>query len=62
MNYSVQYKNARGITARSEFLPFETDEAAVEYGRDSSSQNAIVEVWKSGTLVARLFSAAPASA
>lgn len=57
MNYSIQYKNGRGITARSEFLPFETDAAAIEYGRDSSSGNASVEVWKGDNLVTRLFGA-----
>src|SRR6185312_10619192 len=25
MNYSIRYKNAKGITSRSEFLPFDTD-------------------------------------
>ena len=60
MNYSIKYKNAGGITARSEFLPFETDAAALDYGRDSSSGSAMVEVWKGELLLKRLFGAGAA--
>jgi hypothetical protein len=55
LNYSIQYKNARGITARSEFLPFDTDAEAVEHGRKGSGRDAIVEVWKGDELLVRLF-------
>ena len=54
MNYSIQYKDARGLTARSEFLPFDTDDDALGYGREGASSNAIVEVWKGDDLLARL--------
>lgn len=55
LNYSIQYKNASGVTARSEFLPFATDIEAVEHGREGSGRNAIVEVWKGDQLLVRLF-------
>ena len=54
LNYSIQYKNARGITARSEFLPFATDADAMEHGREGSARDAIVEVWKGDHLLVRL--------
>lgn len=57
MNYSIQYKNARGITARSEFLPFATDADAMEHGREGSGRDAIVEVWKGDHLLVRLLGA-----
>lgn len=55
MNYSIQYKNARGITARSEFLPFATDIEAIAHGRAGSGRDAIIEVWKGDQLLVRLF-------
>ena len=55
MNYSIQYKNAGGITSRSEVLPFETDLEAMDHGRAGSGRNAIVEVWKGENLLVRLF-------
>ena len=55
MHYSIQYKNARGITARSEFLAFATDDEAMEHGREGSGRDAIVEVWKDDRLLVRLF-------
>jgi hypothetical protein len=55
LNYSIQYKNARGVTSRSEVLPFETDFAAMDHGRASSLRDAIVEIWRGDHLVARLF-------
>lgn len=55
MKYSIQYKCARGLTSRSEFLPFETDAIAIAYGREGSARTAIVEVWKGDHLVVRLF-------
>ena len=55
MNYSIQYKDAGGITARSEFLPFETDLEAMDHGRAGSGGDAIVEVWKGEHLLVRLF-------
>lgn len=54
MNYSIQYKDARGITARSEFLPFDTDADALAYGRNGAAKEAIVEVWKGDHLLVRL--------
>lgn len=55
MKYSIQYKNAGGITARSEMLSFETDLEAMDHGRTGSGHNAIVEVWKNDQLLVRLF-------
>ena len=55
MNYSIQYKDAHGITARSEFMPFATDIEAMDHGREGSGRNAIVEVWKGDHLLVRLF-------
>jgi hypothetical protein len=55
VNYSIQYKNARGITARSEVRPFETDADAMAHGREGSGRDAIVEVWKGDQLLVRLF-------
>lgn len=55
MHYSIQYKNARGITARSEFLPFASDAEAMLHGREGSGRDAIVEVWKGDKLLVRLF-------
>jgi hypothetical protein len=55
LNYSIQYKDTGGITARSEFLPFETDLEAMDHGRARSGRNAIVEVWKGEHLLVRLF-------
>lgn len=55
LNYSIQYKNARGLTSRSEFLPFATDLEAIDHGRAGSGREAIVEVWKGDHLVVRLF-------
>ena len=54
MKYSIQYKNAGGLTGRTEFLPFETDAAAEAYGREGSLGDAIVEVWQGDHLVVRL--------
>lgn len=55
LHYSIQYKNARGITARSEFLPFASDAEAMLHGREGSGRDAIVEVWKGDKLLVRLF-------
>jgi hypothetical protein len=55
LNYSIRYKNAHGITARSEFLPFVTDAEAMEHGRENSGPDAIVEVWKGDDLLVRIF-------
>jgi len=54
-SYSIQYKNARGQTARSESLAFASDAEAVIHGRATSGANAIIEVWKGDRLVVRLF-------
>jgi hypothetical protein len=55
LKYSIQYKNVRGLTSHSEFLPFETDLDAVAHGRASSGRDAIIEVWKGDNLLVRLF-------
>lgn len=55
LNYSIQYKNARGLTARSEYLPFTTDHEAIAHGRAGSGRDAIIEVWKGDHLLVRLF-------
>lgn len=55
MQYSIQYKNARGLTSRSEILAFKSDVEALAHGRAGSGRDAIVEVWKGDHLVGRLF-------
>ncbi len=54
MNYSICYKDAKGRTDHSEFLPYVNDEAAVGYAKQQSADYAIVEVWKGDNLVTRL--------
>lgn len=54
MNYSIRYKDAMGITIRTEFLPFGDDEQASGYARDHAGKTAMVEVWKADALVVRL--------
>jgi len=56
MNYSVCFLDDLGRTLRSEFDPFENDNAAVTYGRAGlSGGNGFVEVWKGEHLLTRLF-------
>jgi hypothetical protein len=59
MNYAIRYLNERGITERSEFLPFDTDGAATEHARTDLRRHFIVEIWKDETLVSRTFRDAP---
>lgn len=59
MNYSIRYLNERGITERSEFLPFETDGEADAHAQGDSSRHFIVEVWKDEHLLSRTFRDAP---
>jgi hypothetical protein len=54
MHYSISFKNRAGHTQRSEFTRFKTDDDAIGYGRKSSRETAIVEVWKGNHLLARL--------
>lgn len=54
MNYSISYKNGRGLTQRSEFLPFDNDAAAIAHGKLDNGANPIVEVWKGDALLVRL--------
>jgi len=54
MNYSIRYKDAKGITSRSEFLPFATDGEAERYAAVEVQGNPMVEVWKGETLLVRL--------
>ncbi|MBL8546568.1 MAG: hypothetical protein JNL81_08885 [Hyphomonadaceae bacterium] len=55
MNYSIRYKSAAGVTARSEVLAFANDLEAMDHGRAGSGRNAIIEVWKGEHLLVRLF-------
>lgn len=55
MTYSIHYKNARGVAARSETLSFASDAEAVIHGRARSGAHAVIEVWKGDWLVVRLF-------
>lgn len=54
MKYAIAFKSGDGRTERSEYLAFETDGEAVEYGRRSAALSAIVEVWKGDNLLTRL--------
>jgi hypothetical protein len=60
MNYSIRYMNERGLTERSEFLPFETDNEAEEHSLLDGARHFIVEIWKGDILVNRTFSDLPA--
>ena len=53
-NYSVCYLDASGRTQGSDFLPFENNQAAVDFARTGIVRDAIVEVWRDGDLVVRL--------
>jgi hypothetical protein len=61
VNYSIRYLNERGITERSEFLPFDTDSAATTYAEVELPRHFIVETWKGDNLLARTFRDAPAN-
>ena len=54
MHYSICFKNDRGQTQRSEYTRFKTDSDAIIYGRKSTRETAIVEVWKGDHLLVRL--------
>lgn len=54
MHYAIAYKNSAGRTQRSEFTRFDSDNDALNHGRRSIRDNAIVEVWKGDQLLARL--------
>lgn len=54
MNYSIRYKDAKGITSRSEFLPFATDGEAQSYATVELPNCGTVEVWKGDDLLVRL--------
>ena len=54
MNYSIRYKDAKGITNRSEFLPFATDGEAKHYANTELPKNSMIEVWKNDDLLVRL--------
>ena len=55
MNYSICFLDDLGRTLRSEFDAFDSDDAAVTYGRAGVPDTDIVEVWKGEHLLARLF-------
>lgn len=59
MNYSIRYLNERGITERSEFLPFETDADAGDHAQGDKGRHFIVEIWKGDSLLTRTFRDAP---
>jgi len=59
MNYSIRYLNERGITERSEFLPFDTDAAAAVHARADLHRHFIVEIWKGERLLTRTFRDSP---
>ena len=54
MHYSICFKNGEGHTQRSEFTRFDTDNDAIGYGRSSTRETAIIEVWRGDHLLARL--------
>lgn len=54
MFYSICFKNDRGHIQRSEYTRFKTDDDAMIYGRKSTRETAIVEVWKGDHLLVRL--------
>lgn len=54
MNYSISYKDAAGITLRSEHIAFAGDEEASLHAKNDLATNALIEVWKGDQLVARL--------
>ncbi len=54
MKYSISYKDASGVTLRSEYLDFDADEEASAFARKDASQNALIEVWKGNHLLVRL--------
>jgi hypothetical protein len=54
MKYSISYKDAAGITTRSECLQFDADEDASAFAKQDLSKNALIEVWKDDHLVVRL--------
>jgi hypothetical protein len=54
-NYSVCYLDASGRTQGLDFLPFENDQAAVDFARTGIVRDAVVEVWREGDLVVRLY-------
>ena len=54
VNYSIRYKDAKGITSRSEFLPFATDGEAKTYASDELPSSAMIEIWKGDDLLVRI--------
>lgn len=61
MNYAIRYLNERGITERSEFLPFDTDVAATAHARIELPRHFIMEIWKGDNLLTRTFRDAQAN-
>lgn len=53
MNYSVRYLDVRGVTERSEFLPFNSDADAHAYAQVELPRHSSVEVWKADVLLTR---------
>jgi len=58
MKYSISYKDAAGITLRSEYLAFANDEDASTFATKEKSRNALIEVWKGEQLLVRYEQAA----
>lgn len=55
MNYSIRYQGESGITDRSEFLAFDSDDAAADHAQLAGARHFIVEIWKGDTLLSRTF-------
>ena len=54
MKYSINYKNASGVTDHTEFLAFDGDDEASAHARKDLPQHALIEVWKGDQLLERL--------
>ncbi|HYD88627.1 MAG TPA: hypothetical protein VEA80_14225 [Vitreimonas sp.] len=54
MNYSIRYTDAGGVTIRSEFLPFDSDDDASTYAGLELPRTPLIEVWKGDDLVTRM--------
>ncbi len=55
MNYSIWYKDASGVTQRSDCIRFDSDDDAARRAGSELHGNAIIEVWKGDHLLTRLF-------
>ena|SRR5690242_16541586 len=60
-NYSVRYLDKGGRAVRSEFMPFDTNPAAVAYARIGLLRNDVIEIWRDDNLVTRLYREEPST-